>query len=267
MENKQINNPSRSELITDFVKSNPEYYIKEFQKIGSKPTFSFSFNLYAGILGPIWFGMRNIWNWALAFLIIETFSVVQIIRGLFGNITKDAVEKIKQVESTIAFRNKQLEAAITNNPDKVDVYKRNIKSLEDAMQGYVDEVTRIEASAIWITIFGIALLISIKLVQGILANSVLEKRYSEWLSDKTIRPGMQTKNYISSTIFAAVIMFFSVVHYSFPGVITIMDDFPTHPDIRLTSIKWVETIFDYAVLKGDALFTAITIGIRSVLIS
>ena len=44
-----------------------------------------------------------------------------------------------------------------------------------------------------------------------------------------------------------------------------MDDFPTHPDIRLTSIKWVETIFDYAVLKGDALFTAITIGIRSVL--
>ena len=55
MENKQINNPTRSELITDFVKSNPEYYIKEFQKIGSKPSFSFSFNLYAGILGPIWF--------------------------------------------------------------------------------------------------------------------------------------------------------------------------------------------------------------------
>ena len=31
MENKQIHNPTRSELITDFVKSNPEYYIKEFQ--------------------------------------------------------------------------------------------------------------------------------------------------------------------------------------------------------------------------------------------
>ena len=109
------------------------------------------------------------------------------------------------------------------------------------------------------------MLISIKIVQGILANSILEKRYSEWLSDKTISPGMQTKNFILSTIFSSVIMFFSVVHYSFPGFITIMDDFPTHPDIRLTSIKWVETIFDYAVLKGDALFTAITIGIRSVL--
>ena len=47
MENKQINNPSRSELITDFVKTNPEYYIEKFQQIGRKPTFSFSFNLYA----------------------------------------------------------------------------------------------------------------------------------------------------------------------------------------------------------------------------
>ena len=162
------------------------------------------------ILGPIWFGMRNIWNWALAFLIIETFSVVQIIRGLFGNITAEAIQKIEQVQSTIAFRNKQLEAAITNNPDKVDVYKRNIKSLEDAMQGYIDEVTRIEASAIWITIFGFILLIAVKIVQGVLANSILEKRYSEWLSDKSISPGMQMKNYILSTVFTSVIMIFSV---------------------------------------------------------
>ena len=93
---KDVNNPSRSELITDFVKTNPNYYINQFQKIGSKPTFSFSFNLYAAILGPIWFGMRNIWNWALTFLIIETFSVVQIIRGLFGNITAEAVQKLSK---------------------------------------------------------------------------------------------------------------------------------------------------------------------------
>ena len=109
------------------------------------------------------------------------------------------------------------------------------------------------------------MLISIKIVQGILANSKLEKRYSEWLSDKTISPGMQPKNYILSTTFTSVIMFFSVVHYSFPGLIVIMNEFPTHPDIRLTSIAWVETVFNYAVIKGDALFTAITIGIRSVL--
>ena len=265
MENKDNKNLSRSELISDFVKTNPEYYIKEFKKIGSKPSYSFSFNLYAFILGPIWFGMRNVWNWALAFLIIETFSVVQIIRGLFGNITADALDKIEKVQSTIDFRNKQIEAAIQNNPDKVDVYKRAIKSLEDAMQGYINEVQQVEASAIWIAFFGLVVLLIIKFIQAIFANSILEKRYSEWLSNKLLSPGMKIKNYISSIIFTLVIMLFSVIHYSFPGFIDLMKEFPTHPEIRLTSIRWVETIFDYAVIKGDALFTAITISIRSVL--
>ena len=262
---KEIKNLSRSELIKNFVISNPDYYINEFKKIGSKPSYSFSFNLFAALFGPMWFGLRNIWNYALAFLIIETFAVVQIIRGLFGNITKDALEKIDKIQSTIDFRYKQLEAAKENNPDKVEVYERAIKSLEDAMKEYVVDVQQIEASAIWITISGIALLIFVKFIQGILANTVLEKRYSEWLSNKSISPGMKTKNYLLSIGFTIIIMFFSVIHYSFPGFFSIMNDFPTHPEIRLTSIKWVETIFDYAVIKGDAVFTAITIGIRSVL--
>ena len=262
---KEIKNLSRSELIKNFVISSPDYYIDEFKKIGSKPSYSFSFNLFAALFGPMWFGLRNIWNYALAFLIIETFAVVQIIRGLFGNITKDALEKIDKIQSTIDFRYKQLEAAKENNPDKVEVYERAIKSLEDAMKEYVVDVQQIEASAIWITISGIVLLIFVKFIQGILANTVLEKRYSEWLSNKSISPGMKTKNYFLSIGFTIIIMFFSVIHYSFPGFFSIMNDFPTHPEIRLTSIKWVETIFDYAVIKGDAVFTAITIGIRSVL--
>ena len=262
---KEIKNLSRSELIKNFVISNPDYYIKEFKKIGSKPSYSYSFNLFAALFGPVWFGLRNVWNYALAFLIVETFAVVQIVRGLFGNITKDAVEKIDKIQSTIDFRYKQLEAAKENNPDKVEVYERAIKSLEEAMKEYVVDVQQIEASAIWITISVILLLIFVKFIQGILANTVLEKRYSEWLSNKSISPGMKPKNYLLSIGFTIVIMFFSVIHYSFPGFFSIMNDFPTHPEIRLTSIKWVETIFDYAVIKGDAVFTAITIGIRSVL--
>ena len=42
--NKELKNVSRSELIKNFVITNPEYYIKEFKKIGSKPSYSFSFN-------------------------------------------------------------------------------------------------------------------------------------------------------------------------------------------------------------------------------
>ena len=53
--------------------------------------------------------------------------------------------------------------------------------------------------------------------------------------------------------------------YRFPMLIQMFADFPTHPDIRLASIDGVERTFDYAVIKGDVLFSAITVGIRSVL--
>ena len=72
-------------------------------------------------------------------------------------------------------------------------------------------------------------------------------------------------NFVSSTVFAITIIVLSTIHYSFPNLVALFADFPTHPDIRLLSIDGVENGFDYAVVKGDAIFTAITIGIRSVL--
>ena len=251
--------------IRDFVKTNPDYYIKEFERINNSAKFVFSLNPAAFLLGSIWFGIRNIWNWALALLLIETFAIVQIVRGFFGNISADAYQKIEKIQSTIDFRQKQLQAAIENNSDKVDVFERTIKSLEDSIAGYLQEAQRVEALGLWIAIGGIALFIAIRVIQGILANSILEKRFSEWLSDRLIDPGMELKNYLLSATFALVIIVLSTIHYSFPNLIELFADFPTHPDIRLTSIEGVEKTFDYAVVKGDALFSAITIGIRSVL--
>ncbi len=251
--------------IHEFVKTRPDYYVREFQKINNSTRFVFSLNLAALLLGSIWFGIRNIWNWALAFLLIETFAIVQVVRGLFGNISAEAYQKIDQIQSTIDFRQKQLEAAIESNSDKVDVFERTIKSLEDSIAGYLQEAQRIEALGLWIAVGGIVLFLSIRIFQGVSANTILEKRFSEWVSDRSISPGMMMRNVVSSTVFAITIIVLSTIHYSFPNLVALFADFPTHPDIRLLSIDGVENGFDYAVVKGDAIFTAITIGIRSVL--
>ena len=79
-----------TDQIKSFVKTSHDYYIHEFEKINNNSRFVLSFNLFAFLFGSIWFGIRNIWNWALAFLIIETFAIVQIVRGFFGNISAEA---------------------------------------------------------------------------------------------------------------------------------------------------------------------------------
>jgi glycine betaine/proline transport system permease protein len=262
MSNLEIQNKDE---IRNFVKTNQDYYINNFEAIGNSSKYVFSFNIAASLLGSVWFGIRNIWNYALAFLIIETFAIVQIIRGFFGNISAEAYEKIEKIEATIAFRKKQLQAAIENNPDKVEMFERTIASLEKSVSEFLAEAQRVEASGVWIAIGGILLFIVIRIVQGMFANTILEKRFSEWLSNKTLSPGMKIKNFLISGVFSLVIILFSTIHYSFPNYMDVMKDFPTHPDIRLNSIAGVEGAFDYLVLKGERVFDAITFGIRSVL--
>ena len=247
------------------MRTNAEYYTEQFEKIGSDARFVWTFNFWAGILGPIWFSARGLWNWGLSFLVIETFAFVQIIRGLFGNLATGAWERIAQIEGTLDLRRQQLAAAIENKSDKVDVYQRTVESLEDAIGGIRIEAQQLEESGVYIALGGFVLLFIVKTGQAVYANMALERRFSEWLSDSSIAAGMPVKHIVLSVVFVSVIIFTTVTHYSFPGAYPLLIDFPTDAVIRLTSIKWVEGFFAFAVSNGEALFDFITLGIRLML--
>ena len=104
----------RETLIDEFVGSNGGYYAAQFENIGSTTSFTWTFKLAAALLGPIWFGMRHLWNWGLPFLILEAGALVQLSRGLFGDLSADIRERIVQIEATLAQRREQLEAAIAH---------------------------------------------------------------------------------------------------------------------------------------------------------
>ena len=58
-------------LIAQFVGSNAKYYENQFVSIGNRTKFTWTFNFIAAILGPIWFGLRGLWKWALPFTIVN----------------------------------------------------------------------------------------------------------------------------------------------------------------------------------------------------
>ncbi len=251
--------------VARYVRTNPDYYVDQFDRIGSDSRFVWTLNIWAGILGPIWFAARGLWNWGIAFLIIETFALVQIVRGLFGDLSAEARERIASIESTLDLRRQQLEAAIESQSDKIDVYKRTVESLEEAIGGIRLEAQQLEQTGLWIAIGGIALLIAVKAGQAVWANTVLEGRFSDWLSDSSIPAGMPLKHIVLSCGFVLIIFIATVISYSFPGAFTLLVDFPTEPGIRLTGIKWVEAFFTFCVTHGEALFDFITYGIRLML--
>jgi glycine betaine/proline transport system permease protein len=255
----------RRKQVATFVRTSPGYYVRQFDRIGSDSRFTPTFNAMAGLFGPVWFGARGLWKWAVAFLIVETIGFVQIALGLFGDLAAPARDRIASIEGTLALRKQQLEAAVESNSDKADVYRRTVESLEDAIGGIRLEAQQLEEQGIWIALTGVAVLLAVKAAQSIVANSVLEARFSDWLSDTSIPSGMPVHQIVFSALFVLVIFITAMLHYSFPGVYQSLSEFPTHPDIRLTSIKWVEAFFTFCVTNGDALFDFITYCIRLLL--
>jgi glycine betaine/proline transport system permease protein len=255
----------RRNNIRTFVRTSPDYYIRNFDRIGESSRFTPTFNLMAGVFGPIWFGARGLWSWALPFLILEALAFVQIARGLFGDLGADAMARIASIEGTLELRRQQLAAAIESNSDKIDVYRRTVESLEANIGGIRAEAESMAAEGPTIALTGLAILLIAKAVQATVANWGLESRFSDWLSDRTVRSGMPVQHIVLSAIFMALIVAAAMLHYSFPGRFSLLSAFPTDPDIRLASIDWVEAFFNWAVLNGDALFDGITYFIRLVL--
>ena len=109
------------------------------------------------------------------------------------------------------------------------------------------------------------MLLAVKVLQGVLANTLLERRYSEWLSDRTIKSGVPVSRVALSVLFAIPVYVASIIHYTVPGLIPALADFPTDRQIRLVGIDWIEAFFDYIIIAGETFFDAIAHGIRWVL--
>jgi len=255
----------RNSLIAQFVGDRPQYYQKQFARIGGKAGFAWTFNAMAALLGPIWYGMRGLWNWGLPFVILETIAFIQIGRGLFGDLGAEARDRIAQIEGTLDLRREQLASAIEKQSDKVEVFERAINSLELAIADINAEVAVAEASAITVAMAGLVALAIIKLIEGVIANTALEKRFSYWLSDRTVVSGVSQWRTIVSTCFVLVIFAVSVIHFAFPGAIAGIATFPTDPQIRLKAISWIEAAFGFVKSNGRYVFESISLGIRTVL--
>ena len=219
----------RRDNIRTFVRTNPDYYIKNFNKIGASARFTPTFNLMAGLFGPIWFGARGLWSWALPFLILEALALVQIARGLFGDLGADAMARIASIEGTLDLRRQQLAAAIEAGSDRVDAFRRAVESLEQNIGGIREEAAALAAQGPQIVLIGVCILLLAKAAQATVANWALEARFSDWVSDRSVRSGMPVSQIVFSAVFMALIVLAAMLHYSLPGRFTLLSAFQRTP--------------------------------------
>ena len=253
---------NRDELLVRFVRTHPEYYRREFAKIGAQVSWVWSFNLAAFLLGPIWYGMRGLWRWGLPFVIVETFAIAQIVRGLFADLSVEFAERLASIENTLELRQQQLAAAVSKGSDKVETINNWIVSLEQEISNIQQEIIARQESAVWIALAGVLLLLLVKAGQGMMANTVLERRFSDWLSDPGLGTGMDKVAIGTSVVFVLFIYSVGILHYGFGGAGIDFREFPTDPAYRTEAIAGIVAFFSWLTSSSSGLFYFISYAIR-----
>lgn len=240
-------------------------YSEIFDRIGECKGFVWTLNRGVLLLGPIWYGMRGIWIWMLVFTLVESVALILIGRGIWADLAMHVTERIASVEIQLELRQAQLEAAIENGAANVDALRRNIDGLNDITTNARDEVELIEQSRTGIILVGLAVFAAGRLLMAVLANIILAKRFSNWLSTRETRKLSDLARLAIAAAFVLGVLAINFAHYVLGLDVMFLSGFPDFPGIRRVAVDAIESAFDFLTIKGDELFDGISFVIRLVL--
>jgi len=177
--------------VAEFVQENESYYSRHFAKIQGTTGFAFSWNSMAALFGPLWGALRGAWGFFWTFLVLELFALVQIGRGLWGELGADQLARYEKMLANIAKREQQAKDLVAAG-DTADAEAKlkiadNLKRVAAEAKEKADLASN-EAFTILLT--GLVLFAVVKLLEGFLANRTYEKQYLNWRANPTIQSGV-----------------------------------------------------------------------------
>ena len=148
---------SLSASIDDFAGENHEYYAAAFEKIQGKTGFAWSWNGAAALGGPLWGAFRGLWGYFWTFLVLELFALVQLGRGLWGDLGADKMTRYEKLIANIEKREQQAADAVTaGNQEAADAALKVAGNLQKAADKALADAQA--ASAESLTVLGVCLL-------------------------------------------------------------------------------------------------------------
>ena len=173
-----------------FAVENADYYATEFAKIQGQTGFVWSWNMMAAAFGPIWGAARGVWGFFWVFQVLELFALVQVGRGLWGQLGTDQLERYNRLLENIAKREAQaIELTASGDVAGADAKLKIADNLRGAAEKALQAANDASSEATDILITGVVLLVLIKLVEGFYSNYAYEAQYLRWRPRRTRNRG------------------------------------------------------------------------------
>ena len=259
------NTDSLESLTEEFIGPNTEYYIRQFATIGEAPGFRLTFNPIAALLGPLWFGARSLWSWVVPFMILEVVALIPLCRGLWSDLALEEKQRAANIARILAERREQAAEAAKTNAANAESLQRAAESLEQALRDSVAAAEAITGNATMLIATGLILLILFKLIQGGIANFLLERRFTRWRSDRSLVKGINPYAVLGTTALVATVYIPTVTRFTVSKPVQLLIEFPTEKVYRLSMAAEIKAWFARMTVRWESLFDSITWAIRSLL--
>lgn len=273
-------NQSLDQSIARFADTNEAYYHREFTRIQGKTGFSGSWNTWAAILGPLWGAARGVWGFFWSFLVLELFALVQIVRGLWGELGAEQLEKYDRLMANIAGREVQAADLIAAGDQAGADAKLNIaNNLRSAAELALEAASDANETAMVILLAGVALMVVLKICEGFTANIAYEAQYLRWRASHNEQSGIRRSSLVFGVLGVLAIWPLTLIRFTVAnpeevaarltggllGDRVTITEFPVGKEYFSALARIGDDGFDWLAIKFGDVFDVVTNAIRWVL--
>ena len=266
--------------VHQFAVENGDYYRREFDRIQGKTSFAWSWNTMAAVFGPLWGAARGVWGFFWAFLVLELFALVQLGRGLWGELGGDLIAKYDRLQANIAKREQQAaELLAAGKPQEAEAKQKIAENLKRVAEEARQAAEAAAGEAMTILISGIVLVVVVKLIEGFYANIAYEAQYLKWRAKQKVQSGIKRPSVFFGAVLMLAIWPLTLLRFTvskpdevlagltggFLGETLTMTKFPIGKEYFTILAKKGDAGFDWLAVSFADLFDGITAAIRAVL--
>ena len=256
--------------VSNFVLTRQAYYSREFERIQAATRFPRTWNTAAAFAGPFWGASRGLWGYFWTFLVLEVLALVQIGRGWWGELGADQLARLERLNLKSEEFMAKYEAAMRAGDPDAESYLNRAENLDKIAGRVAEEAALAAQGATTILLTGLALLIALRLVQGVYANMRYEKQYLRWRADpsRTAAGASLVRAGLGGLLWLAIVpltLYRFTVGNIAPGLQPYVAGVPIEKGAYYAPVSdWLDSGFDWLSIEGAGVFDGVVAAISSV---
>jgi len=219
----------------------------------------------AVIAGPYWGAARGLWGYFWTFLVLELMALVQLGRGLWGDLGADKVARAEKLNNRYReLYERGQEALQAGDPDAQGLIT-TAGNLKRTAERVMIEAQDAAAGATKYLVIGLVTLLLLRLIQGFYANLRYEKQYLHWRAEPQTPSGFRWSWVGFGGILWLAIVPLTLYRFTVTKPSEFITEFPMDKQLFTPIANWMEGGFDWLSINFGGVFDSIISAIRSIL--